>query len=385
MNEVAWMQEALRLARRGYGRTSPNPMVGALIVRGDRVLGRGWHRASGLPHAEIEAMNDARRRGHNLRGATLVVTLEPCSTWGRTPPCTDAILEAGLREVIIGALDPNPRHAGRGPALLAAAGVRVRTGVLADECAALNAAFNHWIVHRRPWVTVKAAMTLDGKIATATGESQWITGPAARAYGWRLRQRADAVLVGIETVLADDPSLMPRGRGPWRLRRVILDARARTPLKAQVTSDAWAHQTIVVVGPAAPAARVKALQERVQVWQAPLARGPNRRGSARHLDLDWLLDRLGAAEVTHLLVEGGGEVQASFLLSGLAHRVAFFYAPLVLGGATARRAVAGPGARSWAEILRLRQLRWRRIGTDLLLEARVELPGLSSETGKSGG
>ncbi|NGO39568.1 bifunctional diaminohydroxyphosphoribosylaminopyrimidine deaminase/5-amino-6-(5-phosphoribosylamino)uracil reductase RibD [Limisphaera ngatamarikiensis] len=377
MDATRWMREALRLARKGYGRTSPNPMVGALVIRGDRVLGRGWHRGPGLPHAEVEALADARRRGHRVRGATLIVTLEPCSTWGRTPPCTDAILAAGIRRVIVGAVDPNPRHAGRGLTLLRDAGVEVHTGVLADECAALNEAFNHWIVHRRPWVIVKAAMTLDGKIATATGESQWITGPRARAHGWYLRRGSDAVLVGVETVLADDPSLLPRGRQPWRGWRVILDARARTPRDARVTSDNQADRTIVVVGPNAPPRRVDALAKRVTVWEAPLDRQTSRAGRER-LDLAWLLDRLGQMEVTRLLVEGGGEVQASFLLGGLAHRVAFYYAPLVLGGADARRAVAGEGARSWDEILRLRDLRWRRLGPDLLLEARVEPPGIAA-------
>lgn len=370
MEATTWMREALRLARKGYGRTSPNPMVGALIVRGDRVLGRGWHRGPGRPHAEVEALEDARRQGHLVRGATLVVTLEPCSTWGRTPPCTDAILSAGIREVIVGAVDPNPRHAGRGLKLLKAAGVRVQVGVLAAECLALNEPFNHWIVHQRPLVTVKAAMTLDGKIATATGESKWITGPRARAYGRRLRLGSDAVLVGIETVLADDPSLLPRTRIPWRGRRVILDARARTPLTAQVVTDSACGRTIVVVGPRAPRYRVRELARRVTVWEAPLVEGGDKDRRGR-LDLVWLLDRLGREEVTHLLVEGGGEVQASFLMSGLAQRVAFFYAPVILGGAGSRRAVAGEGARSWEEILRLCDLRWRRLGSDLLLEARV--------------
>jgi len=370
MEATTWMREALRLARKGYGRTSPNPMVGALIVRGDRVLGRGWHRGPGRPHAEVEALENARRQGHLVRGATLVVTLEPCSTWGRTPPCTDAILSAGIREVIVGAVDPNPRHAGRGLKLLKAAGVRVQVGILAAECLALNEPFNHWIVHRRPLVTVKAAMTLDGKIATATGESKWITGPRARAYGRRLRLGSDAVLVGIETVLADDPSLLPRTRIPWRGRRVILDARARTPLTAQVVTDSACGRTVVVVGPRAPRYRVRELARRVTVWEAPLVEGGDKDRRGR-LDLVWLLDRLGREEVTHLLVEGGGEVQASFLMSGLAQRVAFFYAPVILGGAGSRRAVAGEGARSWEEILRLCDLRWRRLGSDLLLEARV--------------
>lgn len=373
MDEIAWMHEALRLARRGLGRTSPNPMVGALVLRGDRVLGRGWHRGPGLPHAEVEAMNDARQRGHRLRGATLVVTLEPCCTWGRTPPCTEAILRAGIRRVIVGAVDPNPRHAGRGLEILRQAGVEVRSGVCAEACAGLNEAFNHWIVYRRPLVTVKAAMTLDGKIATATGESKWITGPRARAYGWRLRRACDAVLVGVETVLADNPSLLPRWRGPWRGRRVVLDARARIPPDARLVSDDQADRTIVVVSPLAPRSQVTELARRVTVWQAPLLRS-TRKTSAPRVDLAWLLERLGEQEVTHVLVEGGGEVQSSFLLAGLAHRIAFFYAPLVLGGARARKAVAGPGARTWREMLRLRDLHWRRLGPDLLLEARVERP-----------
>ncbi len=204
------MRLALRLARRGYGRTSPNPMVGAVLVKGGRIIGRGWHRRAGEPHAEIEALRDAREQGHKVKGATLYVTLEPCSTRGRTPPCTKALLAAGIRKVVSGAVDPNPRHRGRAFDILQRAGITVTQGVLAEECARLNEAFNHWIVQRTPLVTVKAAMTLDGKIATAAGESKWITGEKARAYGMKLRQGADAVLVGISTVLSDDPSLTAR-------------------------------------------------------------------------------------------------------------------------------------------------------------------------------
>ena len=216
-------QLALRLARRGYGATSPNPMVGAVLVKGGKIIGRGWHRRAGLPHAEIEALRDAQKRGHNPRGATLYVTLEPCCTHGRTPPCTDAIIAAGIKQVVVGATDPNPKHAGKGFKILRRAGIEVLWGVrpragalntanarrteIADECAKLNEAFNHWIVHRTPFVTVKAAMTLDGKIATASGESKWITGEKARAHGMKLRQGSDAILVGINTILADDPSL----------------------------------------------------------------------------------------------------------------------------------------------------------------------------------
>jgi len=394
-----WLELALRLARRGYGSTSPNPMVGAVIVRHGRLLGRGWHRKAGLPHAEIEALADARARGATPRGATLYVTLEPCSTRGRTPPCTRAILDAGIRRVVAAATDPNPAHAGRGFRLLEAAGIEVSHGLLGGIAADLNAPFNHWIVHRTPFVTLKAAMTLDGKIATRTGESRWITSPQARADAMRLRLGADAILVGIGTVLADDPSLTVRRpeaggqrpeaggqrsevRGPTTedggqttgqgrvvkvLPRVILDSRARTPLSARVVTDAWAGSTTVVVTRQAPARRVTALRERVRVVVAP--RGPD------GVDLDWLLGWLGRQDVTHAVVEGGGEVHGAFVRRGLVHRVVFYYAPCVVGGRDAPRAVAGVGAEGWSHVLRLESPRWRRVGPDLRLTADVAPAG----------
>ncbi len=380
------MRRALRLARRSHGRTSPNPMVGAVLVKADKVIGQGWHHRAGEPHAEIEALLDAERKGASPRGATLYVTLEPCCTHGRTPPCTDAIKAAGIRRVVVAATDPNPAHAGRGFRILRRAGIQVTTGVLADEAARLNEAFNHWIVHRTPFVTVKAAMTLDGKSATASGESKWITGEKARAEGMKLRQGADAILVGVNTVLADDPSLTlrqgPRSKvqGPGsklpapRLRRIILDSQARTPLRAKVVSDEFAGLTTIVVGRSVPAKRVQALEKRVNVFRAPLKRG--------RIDLRWLLRRLGSENVTSLLVEGGGEVNASFLLGGLAQRVAFFYAPKILGGRDSRKAVAGEGARHLNEILSLHDVEWRRVGEDLMMRARVEAPSSKHQTPK---
>jgi len=222
------MRVALGLARKGYGLTLPNPMVGAVLVRGGRIIGKGWHRKAGEGHGAIEALRDAERRGQSARGATLYVTLEPCSTHGRTPPCTDAIVAAGVKKVVVGATDPNPRHAGAGFKLLRKAGIEVVAGVLEEECTSLNEAFNHWIVHRTPFVTVKAAMTMDGKIATASGESKWITGEEARAYGMRLRQGADAILVGVNTVLADDPRLTVRDR-----RWEIGDGRSETSQRSR--------------------------------------------------------------------------------------------------------------------------------------------------------
>ena len=373
-SETDYMRLALGLARRGYGTTSPNPMVGAVLVKGGRIIGRGWHRRAGGPHAEVEAICHAQTRGHKVKGATLYVTLEPCSTRGRTPPCTAAILAAGISRVVVGVVDPNPRHRGRAFDILQRGGITVTQGVMAEECARLNEAFNHWIVQHLPLVTVKAGMTLDGRIATAAGESKWITGEKARAYGMRLRQGADAILVGINTVLADDPSLTVRRGGAGspglesvvrshELRRIVLDARARTPREAKVASDEYAALTTVVVNESAPKRRVAALAQRVRVLVAL--------GSGNKINLRWLLKRLGSENVTSLLVEGGGEVNASFLMQGLAQRVAFFYAPMVLGGRDSRRAVAGEGARTLAESLKLTELEWRRLGPDWLLNARV--------------
>jgi len=377
--ETKFMRLALQLAKRGSGSVSPNPMVGAVLVKRGKIIGRGWHRRAGLPHAEIEALRDSQKRGHNPRGATLYVTLEPCCTHGRTPPCTDAIIAAGIKCVVIGATDPNPKHAGKGFRILRRAEIEVVRGILAGECADLNECYNHWIVHRTPFVTVKAAMTLDGKIATAGGESKWITGEKARAHGMKLRQGSDAILVGINTILADNPSLTARSqksevrsrnKNP-RLRRIILDSLARTPLGAKVVVDEFAALTTIVVSKVASKNRLAALAKRVNVVIAPSANSPF---EIRHLKLDlrWLLKRLGSEHVTNLLVEGGGEVNASFLFAGLAQRVEFFYAPKILGGRFSRKGVAGEGAKSLSEVIQLRDIEWKRLGPDLLLTARLE-------------
>jgi diaminohydroxyphosphoribosylaminopyrimidine deaminase/5-amino-6-(5-phosphoribosylamino)uracil reductase len=361
MSDARFMRLALRLARRGA--TSPNPMVGAVLVKSKKIIGRGWHRRAGLPHAEIEALRDAHKRGHSPRGATLYVTLEPCCTHGRTPPCTKAIISAGMKKVVVGATDPNPNHAGKGFKILRRAGIEVVHGILAGECAKLNEAFNHWIVHRTPFVTVKVAMTLDGKIATASGESKWITGQKARAHGMKLRHNSDAILVGINTILADDPSLTVRTKTGKTIRRIILDSTARTPLNAKVASDGFAALTTIVVTQSAPKNRTAKLAKRTNVLVAP--------GRNEKVDLRRLLKKLGSENVTRLLVEGGGEVNASFLLGGFAHRVAFFYAPKILGGRDSRKGVAGDGVKSLGEIIRLREIEWKRIGGDLLMTALV--------------
>lgn len=357
-----FLGRALRLAAKATGDTAPNPLVGAVLVRRGRILGEGWHHRAGLPHAEVEALLDAGRRGHRPEGATLYVTLEPCSTHGRTPPCTRAILRGGIARVVVAATDPNPAHAGRGLRLLGRHGIRVDHGLLAEEATRLNAGFNHWIVHRRPLVTLKAAFSLDGRIATVGGDSKWITNERSRAHVMRMRRAHDAILVGVNTVVADDPALTIRiGRTERCHRRVVLDTRARTPLGSRVLVDAFAGQTVVVVGGSAPARRVAALEKRVAVWRAPEKDG--------RVDLAWVLERLGGEGVTSLMVEGGGEVHASFLACRLAHRVAFFYGAKVLGGRKARPGIGGDGFQSLADAPRLANVRARRFGSDLLLEA----------------
>lgn len=363
------MREALRLARKATGATSPNPLVGAVLVKDGKVIGRGYHHRAGQPHAEIESLLDAQKRGENTKGATIYVSLEPCCTHGRTPPCSDAIIKAGIKHVVVAATDPNPAHAGRAFKLLRAAGIKVTEGILATEATELNRVFNHWITHRTPLITLKAAMTLDGKTATATGESKWITSEAAREFAMKLRADHDAILVGVNTIIADDSSLtvrLAKGKAPNKLhgfRRIILDPQARTPLTAKVVTDEHKHLTTIVVSKTAPAKRVAALAKHVRVLTAPT--------TANGLNLPSLLKKLGKEEINSLLVEGGGETVAKFVEKRLAHRIAFFYAPKVLGGRTARKGVAGIGANNWAGVLKLKNLKWRKLSPDLLLTADV--------------
>jgi diaminohydroxyphosphoribosylaminopyrimidine deaminase/5-amino-6-(5-phosphoribosylamino)uracil reductase len=263
----------------------------------------------------------------------------------------------------VSATDPNPKHAGKGFQILKRAGIEVVHGILGEECAKLNEAFNHWIVHRTPFVTVKAAMTLDGKIATASGESKWITGASSRAFGMKLRQGNDAILVGVNTILADNPALTIRDREiQTSKRRIVLDSLARTPLKAKVVSDEFKNLTTIVISKSAPKNRVAKLAGKVNVVVAPGIK----------INLPWLLKKLGAENITSILVEGGGEVNAAFLLGGLAQRIAFFYAPKILGGRDSRKAVGGEGITKLSDAVQLREVEWKHIGEDLLLTARIK-------------
>lgn len=355
-----WMAEALALARRGEGRTRPNPPVGAVVVKGGRIVGRGWHAGAGGPHAEVVALRDA---GARARGATLYITLEPCSTWGRTPPCTDAIRAAGVKSVVAAVRDPNPKHRGRGLRLLKRAGLEVRCGEGAAEAENLLRPFASWITRRRPWLTLKLACTLDGRIADAAGHSRWITGAAARRWVQDLRRRADAILVGAGTVRADNPSLLPRparGRQPWR---VVAVGRSGVPLDSQVCTDAQSSRTLLAVT-AEGADRVgsDALARGVQMVVLPAAAGG--RPSMRHL-----MEHLGALGLLHVVCEGGGELAAELLREGLVDELAMFFAPRVLGGRGARPSVGGADV----PLAAAQELEWistERVGRDLLVRAR---------------
>ena len=364
-----FMRRALRLAQRAYGATSPNPIVGAAIVRDDKILGEGFHKRAGEPHAEVNAINAARRAGHDLRGATIYVTLEPCCTFGRTPPCTTALIENGISRVVVAASDPNSKHAGQGLKLLRKAGIKVESGLFADESARLNESFNHWVVHRTPFIICKSAMSVDGKIATNSGDSKWITGEKARALGMRLRVGADAILAGVNTILRDDPSLTLRATPGLKiqsgktLRRIILDPSGRIPESAGVLKDDLSSTTIVVLTKAATAKKADALEKKANVIIAPTLRG--------EINLRWLLKKLGAENITSLLVEGGGETHYNFFDQGLVNRVYFFYAPLVITGRDAPKSVGGDKTLRNGRGLKLKNVEWSKLGDDLLCTALV--------------
>jgi diaminohydroxyphosphoribosylaminopyrimidine deaminase/5-amino-6-(5-phosphoribosylamino)uracil reductase len=362
VSDAAFMRRALDLAERGRGRTSPNPLVGAVVVREGRVVGEGAHLVAGGAHAEIEALTAA---GAAARGATLYVTLEPCNHHGRTPPCAPVVQAAGIARVVAALTDPNPAVAGGGAARLRAAGVAVEVGLLAGEAERQNQAWLTAMRERRPHVTLKAAATLDGRIADVHGTSQWITGEAARAHAHRLRAQADAIVVGITTALRDDPALTVRLGTPWPREpyRVVLDTHARLGADATVIHAATPARALVAVGEGAPAARVAALR----AAGASVLACPTRDG---RLDPAALLAQLFEREVRAVLVEGGGETHAAFLDAGLVDRVALFLAPLLLGGRAAPGVVGGAG-RELKSALRLGPVAVTPLGADLLLEADV--------------
>lgn len=357
-----YMRQAVQLARQGRGRTSPNPVVGAVIVKEDRIVGRGWHQKAGAAHAEIHALTEA---GSAAKNATIYVTLEPCCHHGRTGPCTEAILAAGIRRVVVAMTDPNPLVAGCGIGVLRERGLMVDTGVLADESAQLNAAFIKWISCKLPFVTLKNGISLDGKIATQSGDSRWITGPESRLEVHRMRDVSDAIITGVGTVLADDPELTTRlpegGRSPVR---VVLDRLARTPLEAKIL-NVQAAPTMIFVSEAAPLNRREALAE----TGAEVVIAPEKAG---RIDLSFVLSELGRRCLTNVMVEAGGTLNSAFLFGNYVDKVVMFIAPKIIGGSGAPGPYGGSGCELLSGAVELEALVVRQLGGDLMVEGFVK-------------
>ena len=368
-----FMRLAVALAKKGEGRTNPNPLVGAVIVQENQIIGQGWHHKYGDLHAERDALRDCRERGNDPSGATIFVTLEPCCHTGKQPPCVEAIVQAGIKKVVVGSRDPNPLVSGKGAAFLRERGVEVEEDFLRSECDTLNFIFFHYITNRTPYVALKYAMTADGKIATAAGKSKWISSQESRDFVHQLRNKYSCIMAGIGTVLADDPLLtcrIPGGRNPTR---IICDSSLRLPLDSQLVQTAAEVPTIVACaepdclqaqeGAALPAQnflqKEKALaQKGVQIIRC----------GTKRVDLSILMQKLGAQNLDSVLVEGGGQLNFSLLQAGLVQRVYSFVAPKIFGGAAAPSPVAGSGVLEVADAFSLAQIDARKIGSDVLIE-----------------
>lgn len=360
--DLRYMRWALRLARKGLGRTSPNPMVGAVVVQDGEMVGQGTHRKAGRPHAEREALEQA---GDKARGGTLYVNLEPCNHFGRTPPCTHSILEKGIRRVVFGMEDPNPGVKGGGAAFLLSKGLEVVPNVLERECRQLNEVFDHWITTGRPFVYLKAAISLDGRIATRTGDSKWISNDRSRQKVHELRNQVDGVVVGIGTVRKDNPQLtvrLPSGniKDPWR---IIIDPRLRISPEARVLEQPG---KVLIAASEKGAVKKRQLLERqgAEVMVLPEQDG--------RLSILELLTRLGQKEITSLLVEGGAEVYGSFFQEKQVNKLVLFIAPLLIGGKQAKGMIGGIGAGLITEAVRLQGMKVSRLAGDILVEAYPE-------------
>lgn len=363
--ERAHLERALELAPRGLGAVSPNPLVGAVVVRGGEPVGEGWHARLGGPHAERAALDDCRRRGHDPRGATVYVTLEPCAHQGRQPPCTEALLEAGVARVVIGSDDPSEKASGRGPGILRDGGVEVAfvAGEQATAARLLNQPFRKHARTGLPHVTLKMALSLDGRVATAAGDSRWISGEESRALVHRWRGECDAIAVGIGTVLADDPLLTARGPQPPRQpARVVFDSRARLPLDSRLIATVRESRLIVVTSPEAEAERVAELKGTGA--EVVVAGGDSRPERVR-----WALTELGRRDLTSLLLEGGPTLAGAFVDAAEVDAVRVFVAPLLIGGG--RAAVEGAGAPTIAEATRALAAEAEAVGEDVLVRARL--------------
>lgn len=355
-DDVRFMREALNLAKSAEGRTTPDPMVGAVLVKGGRIISMGYHGEVATPHAEAWAIQKA---GEETNGSTLYVNLEPCAHYGNNPPCSNLIVNAGVKEVVIAMKDPNPLVNGRGLAILKKAGVKVREGLLEDEARQLNEVFIKYITKKMPFVLMKSAITLDGKIATRTGASRWVAGAASLRFAHHLRNLYDAILVGVGTVLIDNPKLnvrlVKKVKDPVR---IVLDSYARTPFLAKVLSRGI--RTIIVVGPKAPKKKIAALKLRgAEILTIAAPEGK--------IDLKELIRKLGKMGITSVLVEGGGEVNASFLAAGLVDKAIFTIAPKIFGGKDAKTCVEGRGVARPSQARWLKKIHLERLEEDIIV------------------
>ncbi len=353
----------MELAERGEGAVNPNPLVGAVIVRNGRIIGAGWHERWGGPHAERNALS---RCSEPAAGATMYVTLEPCCHHGKTPPCTEAVIAAGIKRIVIGLKDPNPMVAGKGIELLQQAGIEVESGVLEEELRHQNRLFLKYITTRRPWVVMKAAMTLDGKIATRTGDSRWVTGEEAREEVHRMRMRLMAIMVGIGTVEADNPMLNCRLEGAVRQPiRIVADSSARISLESELIKTARSIPTIVAHTAKASAEKVEQLAlAGAKCWLLPEKEG--------HLDLGALMTRIGNEGIDGVLVEGGGTLNESLLQEGLIDEAALFIAPKFVGGSKAKSPIEGRGIAKMSKAVELEPFRIEQLGADVLIQAKMK-------------
>lgn len=357
-----YMRLAMQLAGNAIGRTSPNPLVGAVIVKDNRVVGCGWHRKAGTPHAEVHALNQA---GELAQGADVYVTLEPCAHYGKTPPCAKALVEAKVKNVYGGLLDVNPKVAGKGFKILEDAGIHVEYGFLQDELRKQNEVFFKWIEHKKPFVVLKAAMTLDGKIATATGQSKWITNETSRAYGYKLRDIYDGIMVGINTVIEDDPMLTARVDGGKNPIRIVVDSSLRIDINANVVQDKSA-KTIIATTDKANKDKILKLQAQ-DVDVIVVDKDENDK-----VDIEKLLDILGQQNICSILVEGGATLSGSFVAKKLVDKVYFFIAPKIIGGKEAKTPVAGTGILNLQEALALKDIQIEKLEEDVLIIGRVD-------------
>ena len=334
MSDIEYMKRALDLAKKGEGRVNPNPMVGAVIVKNGEIIGEGYHKAWGYLHAERNAIASVKE---SIEGASIYVTLEPCCHYGKTPPCTEAIINAGIKRVFIGSADPNPLVGRKGIEILKEEGIEVNTGILEEECKELNHVFFHYIKHHRPYVVMKFAMTTDGKIATATGKSKWITGEEARKQVHGDRNKYTAIMAGVGTVLADNPMLNCRIKGGRNPVRIVCDTELRTPLEANVVITAEEQKTFIATNCTDENKIKRYLKKGCEILHIPI----DKRGKG--VDLDILMDVLGEKDIDSILLEGGGTLNSAALQTGIVNRVKAYIAPKIFGGMRSKTPVGGEG------------------------------------------